>query len=454
MNPLQSHLRLFDLKSNSVWFVCTTARGLEAACAEELRALALDLDLTFDEAPSPMAAGVRFKASWEMGVAANAGLRTASRVLVPVASGLVRSLEEVYAVAKEVPWHEIFELAKTFAVGAQVSSSPLNNSMSVSLKIKDAIADAFREATGQRPDVDPHNADIRIAARVLGPELEISLNMSGAPLSQRGYRLKSIAAPLRENLAAGLLHYTGYMDFCRHLALAGPHEYVRVQEDEDVKPTARRIPPKLLWSPVVCDPMSGSGTILIEAAHLLLNRRENAHRSDFCFLNLKWGTRLAFFLRKIQSSLISQERSLAEVHAQAQLQFQALGVTWKLGQPFLLGWDTNPEAVEAARKNAQAAGVQGLIDFRQGNCLAKSAPAPGGLLVVNPPYGERLETEKEVEELYSQLGDLWKKEYKGWMCWLISSNAGGLKKVGLRATRKVSVFNGNLPCGFHQYIIY
>jgi putative N6-adenine-specific DNA methylase len=428
------------------------------ACAEELVALAEELKLEFEEAPVVMAAGVRFKATWEVGVAANVGLRSASRVLMPLASGLIDDLNDVYEVAKAIPWSDIFGIEKTFSVGAQVASAPITNSMSVALKIKDALADVFRENGGQRPNVDTQHPDIRIAARVLGPELEISLNLSGDALSQRGYRVKSAAAPLRENLAAGMLHYTGYSKFCAELSKPGPHKYVRIDEDAQNQNLApekgRKIPPTILWSPVLVDPMCGSGTILIEAAHLLLNRRENAHREHFSFLHLKWGQRLAGVLRWVQTELIAKERSVAEVHAMAQTYFNAMGIPWKLGQPFLMGWDTHLETVLAARQNATAAGVQALINVQQGNCFAKSAPVANGLVVVNPPYGERMEAEADIAELYSKMGDLWKKEYKGWMCWILSSHTSGLKKVGLRATRRVSVYNGNLPCGFHQFIIY
>jgi hypothetical protein len=136
---------------------------LEAACLEEIEELAGDLGLRFKTPPSPMAAGVRLQAGWDMCVALNAGLSTASRVLVPLASGLVRTLDDVYALARAIPWSDIFEVGKTFSVGATVQSSPISNNRQVALKVKDALADAFRDACGERPNVDTRDPDIRIA---------------------------------------------------------------------------------------------------------------------------------------------------------------------------------------------------------------------------------------------------------------------------------------------------
>jgi len=469
---------LFDALGPTPWFVVTTSRGLEAACLEEIEELAADLGIPFETPPSPMAAGVRLQASWEACVALNAGLTTASRVLVPVASGLVRTLSDVYEVARRVDWPALFDVTKTFSVGANVAQGPLANAHEVALKVKDAIADVFREAKGERPNVDTDSPDVRIAVRVLGPELEISLNTSGEALTHHGYREESTEAPLRESVAAGLLRYTGFAAYARAFDSGETSYYARPgaqddsprqrpsqsglhhqsnegSEDEDVPPVrARRIPPRIPWSPLVVDPMCGSGTFLIEAALLLLRRRPCARREHFAFLEFTNGAKLRVALNKTQKRLIAMERSLADVHADAQGSFARLGMEWEPGRPFLLGYDTDPTALASAKTNAAAAGVSKLVAFERRDATRSAAPAAHGLCIVNPPYGERLGGKETLGELYASVGNQWKREYQGWMCWILSGNAEAAKSVGLRPTRKVSVFNGNLPCSFQQYVIY
>jgi putative N6-adenine-specific DNA methylase len=465
-------MRVFDALGPTPWFVVTTSRGLEAACVEEIEDLASDLGLRFLTSPTPMAAGVRLQADWETCVALNAGLTIASRVLLPLASGLVSTLEDVYAVASKVAWHELFDVSKTFAVGANVApGSAIPNAHQVALKVKDALVDVFREACGARPDVNTDAPDIRIAVRVLGPELEISLNTSGEALTHHGYREDTTEAPLRESVAAGLLRYTGFASFARSLGSGEVHYFQRADEREgprgnfphdDEGPGAgaqpetkpRRIPPRIPWSPVVADPMCGSGTFLIEAALLLLNRRPCARREHFAFLELRMGAKLGVFLDRTQKRLMALERSVADVHAQAQGVFAKLEMEWEPGKPFLLGSDVDPQALASAKMNAAAAGVSKLVSFERRDATRSAAPASHGLCIVNPPYGERLGGKETLPELYKALGDQWKREYTGWMCWLLSGNAEAAKAVGLRPTRKKPVFNGNLPCSFQQYVIY
>lgn len=444
--------RVFDAFAPAPWFVVTTSRGLEAACLEEIEDLAQDLGLRFESEPTPMAAGVRLQADWETCVALNVGLTTASRVLLPLASGLVSTLDDVYVVAKQVAWHELFDASKTFSVGATVApGAALSNAHQVALRVKDALADVFREACGRRPDVSTDAPDIRIAVRLLGPELEISLNTSGEALTHHGYREDTTQAPLRESVASGLLRYTGFASFARAF---GSEDLLYFQRAEDNETSARRIPPRIPWSPVVSDPMCGSGTFLIEAALLLLNRRPCARREHFAFLELRHGAKLRVFLDRTQKRLVALERSVADVHALAQRVFSKLEMEWEPGKPFLLGFDLDPSALAAAKGNAAAAGVSKLVSFERRDATRQAAPAPHGLCVVNPPYGERLGGKETLPELYKALGDQWKKEYKGWMCWLLSGNAEATKAIGLRPTRKKPVFNGNLACSFQQYVIY
>ncbi len=445
----------------------TTSRGLEAACLEEIEELADDLGLTFATPPSPMAAGVRLQASWEVCVALNAGLTTASRVLLPLASALVSDLDDVYDVARCVRWSELFDVHKTIAVGANVTQGSVNIAHQVALKVKDAIADSFRDATGERPNVDTERPDVRIAVRLLGPELEISLNTSGEALTHHGYREETTEAPLRESVAAGLLRYTGFAAFARALDSEETLYYRRPGAQDDALRRARegegqgegavrkrRIPPAIPWSPLVVDPMCGSGTFLIEAALMLLRRKPCARRTHFAFLEFSRGAHLAKTLGRVQEALLARERTVADVHAGALATFERLGIPWEPGSPFLLGFDNDPQALTAAKGNAVAAGVSKLVAFARRDVAHASAPAAHGLCVVNPPYGERLGGKETLVGLYSQLGDQWKREFHGWMCWLLSGNAEALKGVGLRPTRKVSVFNGNIPCSFQQFVIY
>jgi putative N6-adenine-specific DNA methylase len=333
--------------------------------------------------------------------------------------------------------------------------------MQVALKVKDALADAFRDACGERPNVDTRDPDIRIAVRILGPELEISLNTTGEALTHHGYREESTEAPLRESVAAGLLRYTGFAAFARELGSGNLSHYERPGATEGPaggegtsSPKARRIPARIPWDAVVCDPMCGSGTFLIEAALLLLNRKPGSRREDFAVLKLRKGAQLARTLASVQEKLISRERSVPEVHALALSYMRLRGMEWEEARPFLIGYDTDARAITSARGNAAAAGVGKLVTFEKRDATRCAPPASGGLCIVNPPYGERLGVKETLPELYSSLGDQWKKEYQGWMCWLLSGNPEVAKSVGLRPTRKISVFNGNIPCAFQQYIIY
>lgn len=326
---------------------------------------------------------------------ANLCLRTAIKVLKPIHSFYVRDEEDLYKKIFDMDWDVYLSPETTFAIDSTINSTIFTHSLYVSQKVKDAIADKFRETHGTRPDVDIKTPDVRLNIHIQHNKCNVALDSSGASLHQRGYKKATNIAPINEVLAAGLLllsDWDGRTDFL--------------------------------------DPMCGSGTILIEAAMIACNIPANINRKDFAFQ--KWPDFDDHLFVKIREASLNKTR---EFHHR------------------MLGYDKVPSAVRKAQDNIENAGLSEYISVEQKDFFKSEKQGEKPLqMVFNPPYGERLTI--EMETFYSQIGDTLKKKYTGTNAWFITSNLEALKYVGLRTSRKIKVYNSNLESRLVQYIMY
>jgi putative N6-adenine-specific DNA methylase len=326
---------------------------------------------------------------------ANYRLRTALRVLTPIRQFKARHDNTLYRQVQKINWEDFLALEDTFAIDATVHSPHFSHSKFAALRAKDAIVDQFRKKTDRRPSIDVYNPTLRLHLHISNENCTLSLDSSGDALYKRGYRLDSLEAPINEVLAAGLVRLSGW------------------QRD----------------SPFV-DPMCGSGTIPIEAALYAYNLPPQIAREQFGFM--KW--------RDYDAELWS------EIKAEAQA--EALDFTYPI-----YGFDKNFQAIRISQHNALAACLEGKIEFARKPFERLEPPAGNGLIIMNPPYDERL-SETNIEELYRAIGDRLKQAFSGYEAWIISSNLGALKRVGLRPSRKLTLFNGPLECKFQKYELY
>ena len=327
---------------------------------------------------------------------ANLCLRTALKILKPIASFYVRSEKEYYQKLYNFNWQTYLRVDQTFAVTATLQTELFNHSQYVALKAKDAIADAFRNATGRRPNVDVLHPDLEIHIHIQRNEVIVSLDSSGNSLHQRGYRTATNIAPINEVLAAGILLLSGWQGQCDFL-----------------------------------DPMCGSGTFLIEAAMIACHIPANVHRKEFAFE--RWNDFDENLFNLIFGSCIKKIR---EFHHQ------------------IIGYDKAPSAVAKAKDNLKNADLSEYIQVLQKDFFATEKEDKQQLLhmVFNPPYNERLQT--DVEQLYSSIGNTLKHHYPNTDAWFITSNLEGIKYVGLRPSRKIKLFNGKLESRLLQYKMY
>lgn len=339
---------------------------------------------------------VSFRGDKRLMYKANLWLRTASRVLLPVSAFKAKTADEIYEGVKQIPWEKYMSLHSTFAIDSTVYSESFNNSRFVTYRVKDAVADYFQERFHSRPNVRVEGADLLINVHVSHDVVTISLDSSGESLHKRGYRTQDTAAPLNEALAAGLLLQSGWQ---------GGSDLV--------------------------DPMCGSGTFLIEAALIALNIPPGIYRRGFGFE--KWND----FDRDLFEELYNDD-SLERTFAH-----------------HIYGSDSSFYAVRAAEKNIQSANLQKYISVRQCQMQSTKSPSEGCMVVMNPPYGERLlSADGKVERLYSDIGTTLKHLYVGSTAWVLSSNMDALKKIGLRPAAKLKVLNGELECLFVKYELF
>jgi putative N6-adenine-specific DNA methylase len=371
-------------------FFASTAKGVEEVLAAELvRIGCKDVNVG--------SGGVRFGGGMEACYRANLWLRTASRVLMPLAEFRCETPEDLYRGVRAIPWIKYLTPEMTLAVDCNLRDSALTHSGFVALKTKDAIVDVLRDRLGTRPSVDTKDPDLRVNVRLFRNSCTVSLDSSGSPLDRRGYRLDRHEAPLKENLAAALVELSGW--------------------DGSV--------------PFV-DPMCGTGTIAIEAALKGLNVAPGLLRAGFGFQ--RWPG----FDRLLWSRLVREAREarLAELPAP------------------VAGSDISHSAIAMAHENARRAGVGELISFGR-IPIAELLPPPGpGVLVVNPPYGKRLGEEEALKPLYKEIGDVLKQRCKGYTAYLFTGNLQLAKSVGLKAARRIVLYNGPIECRLLKYEMY
>lgn len=367
-------------------FFAPCPRGLEACLGAELTQLGA-------REISPTEGGVGFSGTSLLAWRVNLWSRLASRVLWRLGEGAAGTEGALYETVRNQAWPKLFSVDKTLRVDVTARRSPLRSLEFATLKIKDAICDVFRAKTGARPSIDKREAQIRVQVFLEGEQATLYLDTSGDALFKRGYRQRGEEAPLRENLAAGLLALTG-------------------------------------WRPgtPLFDPMCGSGTILIEAAQQALNIAPGLGRS-FAFQHYLG------FVESDWQALLDEARLRRQATEFVQI--------W--------GADRSATAVEATRANLAAAGLSAAVRISQGDVLDARPMAASGLLLSNPPYGHRLDEAANLARLYPLLGDLLKQQFSGWTAALLTADPELPKLLGLKPKRRVPLFNGALECRLLVY---
>ncbi len=369
-------------------FFAPCPRGLEAILAEELKELsAADIQ--------PTDGGVGFSGTLALAYRANLHSRYASRILWRLAEKSYRSEDDVYRAALDIAWPELFDVGNTLRVDVNAIKCPLKSLDFLVLKIKDAVCDRFRDACGERPSIATVGPDMRVFAFLTADRVTLYLDTSGEALFKRGYRKEQGIAPLRENLAAGILKLAG-------------------------------------WQPGIplLDPMCGSGTFLIEAAMMALNIAPGIER---------W-----FAFEKLKNYDEAVWKGIYDEAAAAEKPKTALPIH---------GSDKYGQALDAARANLEQAGLEEVVSLKQVDVLEISAPAPSGYLVTNPPYGERLGDQEELARFYPRFGDVLKQRFGGWNAYILTADLALAKLVRLSASRRIPLYNGALDCRVFEYKI-
>ncbi|MHB0977419.1 MAG: THUMP domain-containing class I SAM-dependent RNA methyltransferase [Candidatus Aquicultorales bacterium] len=368
----------------------TTAKGVEPVLAKEISSIG-GHDIAEETG------GVRFSGDMALIYRANLWLRTANRVLMPIASFRCPSEEHLYEGVRKIDWKAHLTPSMTLAIDANVRDSAITHSKYAALKAKDAVVDNMRARFGSRPNVDVSDPDVRINLHIARDTCDLSLDTSGSSLHKRGYRVGLVEAPLKETLAAAIVDLTE-------------------------------------WDCAVpfVDPMCGSGTILIEAA---LKAARIAPGS----LGRKFGfERWLGFDRKLWKSLLEE----------------AAGRRVKKPSVSIEGYDRAQKAIDAARANASKATVERIVSFDRtpiSNLGARTGP---GAVVLNPPYGERLGDKKELESLYKEIGDVFKHTFKGYTGYVFTGNLDLAKRIGLRASKRIVLYNGPIESRLLKFELY
>ena len=344
----------------------------------------------------PGKGGVAFRTDRAGLYRANLWLRTASRVLVQLALFPCSSPTELYAGVYAIAWQELITPDMTLAVDCSLRDSTLTHSGFVALKTKDAIVDRIREACGQRPNVDTTVPDVRVNVHLHKNACTISLDSSGDSLDRRGYRLERNEAPLRETLAAAVVALTGW--------------------DGSIP---------------LADPMCGSGTIPVEAALMAAHIPPGLHR--------RFG-----FERWLDFDSELWGRICAE--AVEGIRRVPLGL--------ITGYDLDGKALLLARRNTVKAGLEGQIHFFHAALQEFHPEGDKGVVIINPPYGKRLGEEDDLRELYCQIGDVMKKRCRGWTGYVLTGNLELAKYIGLKASRRIVLYNGAIECRLLKYELY
>ena len=338
---------------------------------------------------------VKFRGDIALLYKSNLHLRTALKVLKPFAQFVLRDENDLYKKIQSINWEEFMSVDGTLAVEATTNGETFTHSQYVALKTKDAIVDQFREKHGRRPSVDLEEPDLKINVHIRDRNCSVSLDSSGASLGKRGYRKSQSLAPLSEVLAAGIIALSGW------------------DKKQDF-----------------IDPMCGSGTFSIEAAMLARKMAPGRLRS---FTFERWLDFDAELWSKIKEEA---EGQIIELDCA------------------IYGSDMDRRSVEIAKENATIAEVGNSIAFRQLDFLSPQVQFENSLVIMNPPYGERLKEKDEIIPFYQEIGTQLKHHFEGCDAWIISSNLRALKFIGLRPSRKIKLFNGPLECRLQKYELF
>ncbi len=337
---------------------------------------------------------VSFTGDKEMLYKANFHCRTALRILKPISKFKAGDADSVYKEVKNIDWEKHISLDKTFAVDAVVYSESFNHSKFVAYRTKDAIADYFKDKYGKRPSVRINNPDMYVNIHISHNDCTLSIDSSGESLHKRGYMADRVKAPLNEVLAAGMILKTGWCGETNFL-----------------------------------DPMCGSGTLLIEAAMIALNIAPGVYRKEFAFE--RWPD----FDKQLLDKIYNDES------AEREFRFKCYGS------------DISPRATETAMKNIRSAGLAKYIEIETKPFQQYTEAPPPGILVMNPPYGERIST-NDMLGLYHMIGERLKHVFTGYNAWILSYKDEYFEKIGLRPKRKIKLRNAELECEYRCYELF
>ncbi len=370
--------------------VAKTFQGLEGVLADELRSLgAVNVQ--------PGRRMVSFEGNLETLYRANLQCRTALRILRPFYKFRAADPDALYEHAKEFDWSRLLDVDKTFAIDTVANSEEFKHSRFVTYKVKDAIVDWFkdRDDEGRRPGVRLQDADVMINVHINGTEVSLSLDSSGESLHKRGYRVAQTEAPINEVLAAGIIMLSGWR---------GDTPFV--------------------------DPMCGSGTFLIEAALIAANINPGVYRKGFAFE--RWADFDAELFDRLYNDDSAERTPTCKIY----------------------GADISPRAVEIAQANIKSAGVSKYIELERRSIASwTEAPKPAGILVTNPPYGERISA-PDMDDLYKTIGSQLKHIFTGYSAWIIGYRDEYFARIGLAPSSKTALYNGALECSLREYVIF
>ena len=369
-------------------FFAPCPRGLEAVLCGDLETLGAQHVRNIE-------GGVHFSGDWPLCYRANLESRIASRILWRVAETQYRNEQDIYKAVFDLQWQRWFDVTHTIRVNTTAIRCPLKSLEYITLLVKDAVCDRFRAHCNERPSVDTLTPDVRIHVFIEDSKLMLYLDTSGDALFKRGVRQHTNIAPIRENLAAGILRLAK-------------------------------------WQPgtPLLDPMCGSGTFLIEAAQMSLNIQPGIARN--------------FAFEKLKNFDAAIWRPMREQAVAAQLPTRPLEI---------YGSDLYGDAIKTAWRNLHEAVLSECVQLKQANILEISAPAEHGVLVANLPYGERMGELDELAELYPKLGDALKKKFGGWTAYLFTADKAILKLMRLSPSRRTPLFNGAIECRLLEYKI-
>jgi putative N6-adenine-specific DNA methylase len=327
----------------------------------------------------------------------NLKLFTASTILFLVKKFPAKSLDELYKGIFEIEWEEIISESTYFTIDSYSKHEDVRNKMFLNVKCKDAIADRFTKKFDKRPDSGPLKNSACFFVRWVDYEVSVFIDTSGSSLSRHQYRVNPFVAPMQESLAAGVVYATGW--------------------------NAQQI---------FINPMCGSGTLAIEAALLATKKYPALQRDNFSFMHLNGHDIRSF--EKLKKDLADEQ----------------------ITNNFLkiIATDIDKKAIEAAKENARTAGVEELIEFSCCDFLETIIPDGDGVVVFNPPYGERLEADSQLNDLYKSLGDFLKQKCKGKKGFIFTGNPEASKFIGLKPSRRIQFMNGAIECRLFSYELY